>query len=211
MPSRPAGRPPPLRSRTTSVPTTSTPPARARRPHPRPGRARPRGPCARRRRGRASRARRRPGRRPRGRRRSAGRPPRPAARRRATSSASAAVVDGSTCSAVSASSRQMAPATPGKIDAGVRELDVEPEQTRHHQQVGDVRIGEHVRARAARGASRSRRTRAWPCGVAARRRGPATCVEPATSTLRPFACAQQLVEVARDEVDDLELRRLLGR
>ena len=157
----------------------------------------------------ASRARTRPGRRCRA-------TPKVGRNASATSSATpsdeqrqAAVVDGSTCSAVRASSRQMPPATPGRTDAGMGELDVEPEQTRHHQQVGDVRIGEHVRARAARAASGST-TRAWP---SVQRRGEVQ--RPASRRRRrpcgPSPALQQLVEVARDEVDDLELRRLVGR
>ena len=72
------------------------------------------------------------------------RPRRSACRRREKSAASPVRLTGSTWNDASASSRQIAPATPGKYTPGCANSKYSPINPRHHQQVHDVGIGERV-------------------------------------------------------------------
>ncbi len=81
--------------------------------------------------------------------------------------------------------RQTAPSTPGQDQPRLRELDVEPEQARHQQQHGDVRVREHVRRSACSERHLDARAPRRPPARASARR-------PRPSTLRPSSFAQQL-------------------
>ena len=94
----------------------------------------------------------------------------------------------------------------GEHDARVGQLDVEAEDPGHHQEVGDVRIGEDVQQPLRQ---------PHPVGshphvaLAPDRRELELPLLPADVHLAPVGLRHDVLEVLRHKVDDMDLRRLL--
>jgi hypothetical protein len=108
------------------------------------------------------------------------------------------VLTGSTWSAKNASSRQIPPTTPGKIEPGFQSSIGQPEDAERQQQVGDLRVRDRAEHPLRPGLLDP--LEAWRRRSAASRSGHRTGDRPAVE-LR-----QQVGQVGGDDVDERRVR-----